>query len=363
MKRGNDDLMRILFLNSARRWGGNEKWTHLAAHALSEKHDVFFAYRDKNIGSRFEIPSFRMPFLSELDAITIGRLIHIIRKEGIEVLVPTKRKDYVLAGIASRIYGIINVIRLGIVRKPRGFQERVVFGRLADGVIVNAESIRETLLESGTLDSDTVRVIYNGLDREALEEAYEKEKSEFPFEFKVCSVGQMVERKRFDVLLDGFARFMKDSEADDAGLILLGDGNELETLKDRAEHLGISQVVCFEGFKENPYPAMAASDVFVSMSGNEGISNAMIEAMVLENAVIATKAGGTEEVIDDGKNGYLMASAEADLLAIHLRRMYENRELVKRMGIAARKTVLTMFDMRKMVEQMVSFFDDLISRE
>jgi len=75
----------------------------MATIALSQKNRVFFAYRDHLIGERFPVQKFRLPFLAEIDPITIAKLMAIIRKEKIDILVPTKRKDYVLAGIAAKL--------------------------------------------------------------------------------------------------------------------------------------------------------------------------------------------------------------------------------------------------------------------
>ena len=54
---------------------------------------------------------------------------------------------------------------------------------------------------------------------------------------------------------------------------------------------------------------MAASDVFVMTSTNEGISNALLEGMFLQNVPISTAAGGTTELIMNGENGFLVENA------------------------------------------------------
>jgi len=108
--------MNILFLNSAKRgWGGNENgpgWPPSRCH----KKQGLFAYRDHLIGERFPVQKFRLPFLAEIDPITIAKLMAIIRKEKIDILVPTKRKDYVLAGIAAKLGDASSIMRLGIDR-------------------------------------------------------------------------------------------------------------------------------------------------------------------------------------------------------------------------------------------------------
>ena len=117
--------MKYLFLNSARRWGGNERWTALAAQGLAVRNEVFFAYRKMEIGSRFDVPKYRLPFWNELDMLSISRLIFLIKKHHIDILIPTKRKDYVLAGFAAKAMGKKNVLRLGIERSIKTLGQTV----------------------------------------------------------------------------------------------------------------------------------------------------------------------------------------------------------------------------------------------
>jgi len=78
--------MNILFINSTKRgWGGNEKWTLLAAESLAVKNNTFLAYRDQRIANKFNIETLRLPFISEIDPVTIIRLVRFILKHHIDV--------------------------------------------------------------------------------------------------------------------------------------------------------------------------------------------------------------------------------------------------------------------------------------
>lgn len=75
----------------------------LAAKALSKNNNVFLAYRKDVIRSRISVPKIRLPFRHEADIETIIKLITFIKKRQIELIIPSKQKDYTLAGIVSRI--------------------------------------------------------------------------------------------------------------------------------------------------------------------------------------------------------------------------------------------------------------------
>lgn len=356
--------MNILFLNSAKRgWGGNEKWTRMAATALQEHHGIFLAYRDERIGERFPVRRFRLPFLAEIDPATIAALVSIIRREKIDLLIPTKRKDYVLAGIASRLTGTANILRLGIDRPLQGgLIQQLVYGTMAEGIIVNAERIKRTLSRTPWLDPEKIAVIYNGLDRETLElearEPYTK-----PYPFTIASAGALTSRKGFDFLIRAFARHCKERPGSQAGLVIAGEGEERPSLEALAASLGIAGKVRFEGFLRNPYPMMLAADLYVSASQSEGISNALIEAMALGCVPVTTRSGGAEESVRNGENGYLVDFGDEAALAAVISRLETDATLSEKMAHNAALQVARQFSMERMRDELASFCRSVIERK
>ncbi|MCF8216973.1 MAG: glycosyltransferase [Chlorobium sp.] len=348
--------MNILFLNSTRRgWGGNEKWTMLAAQTLARDYNTFLAYREPNIADRFTIEKFRLPFIAEIDPVTIVRLIGIIRKRRIDVLVPTKRKDYVLAGIVSRICSTANIVRLGIDRPLKDtFWNKLVYGTLADGIIVNSSKIRETLTKSSWIKPEKIRVIYNGLDCHKLE-TLSKEPFLKPAPFLIASAGLLIARKGFEMLIHAFALFLKEVPDAQAALVIAGDGPQHATLQQLAETLNIQNNVHLTGFLDNPYPLYRNCDVFVSASSSEGISNALIEAMYLNCVPISTPSGGIEEIMRDGENGFLVAHADKKKLAALIDELYHNPNRRQCIGAAAHETVLQAFSLDRMKKELLDF--------
>ena len=350
--------MNILFLNSARTWGGNEQWARLAAGSLNGRgREVFLAYREDAVGERFGIPSIRLPFRHEADVRTLLGLVSFVRKNRIDILIPTKRKDYVIAGIVSRICGCINMLRLGIVRDLKQDPvQKFIFNSLADGVIVNALSIKQKLLETGFVDPERIRVIHNGLDRKTIEALAEEECPAPPFGFTVTAMGELSERKGFDMLIRGFALFLERLETRDAGLVIIGEGPMKKELQKIAGALGIEQRVVFTGFLQNPYPCLARSRVFAMTSRNEGIANALLEAALLDNAIVSTASGGgIRAVIREGDNGFLLEDDREEQLAEVLYRLHSNPELLDRTAREAKQTITDMFSLERMAGEMETF--------
>ncbi len=353
--------MNILFVNTSRSWGGNEKWTRMAAHQLAEKNNVFLAYRSETLGRRFNINKKKLLFMNRADVFTLHGLTKYIKDSKIDVLVSTNRKYYLLGGIASRLGRCLHFVRCGIVWKvPENLYHRHLFTGFIDGIIVNAASIKLQLLNTSFIQEHKVHIIYNGLDLDKLKEA-KKTKTPAPFAYTIVSSGELNPRKGHDLVIKGFARFVAENRIRDAGLIILGQGRQKKELKALAGKLGVADRVIFPGFLDNPYPVLATSNLYVAMSANEGISNALLEAMYLGMVVISTPAGGAEDVISHGVNGFLTDFKETDNLSRLLSRVYFKKgfdpdKLVHR----ARQTVLNHFSLEKMAWSLLELLNQEI---
>jgi glycosyltransferase involved in cell wall biosynthesis len=348
--------MNILFLNSSRsKWGGgNEKSILLATKALRD-HQTVLAYRNEQVGEHFNIPKYKLPFLNEADLYTIAKLITIVKKHQIDVIIPSMRKDYALAGMVSRICRIKNILWLGTTLDLRNkWVYNLVFNLMADGIIVNANMIKETLLRSTFMRPERIRVIYYGLDPEAINRQC-REDIHKPFPFMVTAMGRVEPNKGFDFLIRSFARFLALTGAPDAGLVIMGQGPKLEEYKELAATLGIADRIIFTGFMANPFPYLKQSDVLTLSSIIEGLSIALLEAMFLGIPPISTFAGGVEEVIIDGKNGFLVEYGDEEKLATLIAKLYKKPLLKQEIGKKARRTITPMFSLEKLQHEIAEF--------
>ncbi|HWR01974.1 MAG TPA: glycosyltransferase [Chlorobaculum sp.] len=347
--------MNILFINSAREWGGTEKWTRMAAGSLAGEHDVSLIYRREVVGKNFDVRKFRLPCLSQVDLYSLFRMVAFIRKTGTDVIIPTKRKDYFLGGLAGKITGTPVILRLGADRRLKWPWQRFTYHTLSSGIIVNAGKIRKTLLETGYFPSDKIKVIYNGLDTGEIDRLCRQQSIPKPFPVTITGLGRLTWNKGYDFLIRGFAQFVKESGNRDAGLVIIGDGAQKEAFMELARELGVDARVIFPGFQSNPYPWLAASDIFAVTSTNEGLPNALLEAMYLGNAPISTRAGGADEAIDDGSNGFMLDYGEVETLAATLWKLCQSPDLRREMSEKARETIVERFSVERMKNEIARF--------
>jgi glycosyltransferase involved in cell wall biosynthesis len=131
-------------------------------------------------------------------------------------------------------------------------------------------------------------------------------------------------------------------------------------LQAQVEALGLSRNFHFVGASANPYPILRASTVFCLPSRNEGFSNALVEAMGSGLPCVATRVGGNAEVVADGKNGFLVASEDADAMADGILRILREPSLAQRLGQNARETIETRFSMESMMRRLMNIYDELL---
>lgn len=131
---------------------------------------------------------------------------------------------------------------------------------------------------------------------------------------RIITVARLVPWKGIHGLMTAMVRIR--ATYPDAQLIVVGDGPERAELERYAE-LRLKEGYIFTGALDNgaTLAAMATSDIFVLNSTYEGLSHVLLEALALGKAIVATRAGGNPEVIEDRMNGLLISIGDADGLA------------------------------------------------
>lgn len=148
-------------------------------------------------------------------------------------------------------------------------------------------------------------------------------KKEIPI---VLSVGRLVKAKNYALLLQAIKLVLEKSKVN---LVILGQGQEQESLEKLALQLHIKDNVDFVGFEENPFKYMARADIFVNSSMREGFGNSIVEAMALGLPVISTNCSGPAEIIENA--GILVPVQDAGALADAIIKMLGDENLRKEM--------------------------------
>lgn len=164
--------------------------------------------------------------------------------------------------------------------------------------------------------------------------------------FKVVTVGRLVPWKRVDKVIEA-VRFCAN-----AGLVIVGDGSQRQSLEALVRDLGLSERVFFAGQRSHTETLglMAACDLFVLNSTYEGFPHVVLEAMSVGLPVVAANAGGTPEVVQDGITGLLVESTPG-ALAQAVQQLLMQPDLRRRLATAGQADAQQRFSFAAMVAQ------------
>ncbi|MCW5891713.1 MAG: glycosyltransferase [bacterium] len=152
----------------------------------------------------------------------------------------------------------------------------------------------------------------------------------------VATVGRLEGRKGQDVLVAATRPLLATAGERPPQILIVGDGPLRNALAAQARELGVAASVHFAGTLADVRPALAATDVFVLPSREEGMSNALMEAMAAARPVVATAVGGNPEVLAGGRLGRLVPPDDAPALADAIRDLLADPAAAGGLGAAAR---------------------------
>jgi N-acetylgalactosamine-N,N'-diacetylbacillosaminyl-diphospho-undecaprenol 4-alpha-N-acetylgalactosaminyltransferase len=197
------------------------------------------------------------------------------------------------------------------------------------GVIVPAEGLKKSLEKNTGLTN--IVTIPNAVDLDSIQKMIvvplQKNSRK-----SIVAVGRMVAIKRFDYLIRTFA---KSTMCHDVDLVLVGGGEELDSLKKLAVDLGLANVK-FIGQSDNPYHYMADARCLVVTSEMETFANVIIESFACGTPVVSVDCDfGPREIIRDSIDGYLVPLDDDQLLMQRIQEIVMNDETYQSMRINA----------------------------
>jgi glycosyltransferase involved in cell wall biosynthesis len=139
------------------------------------------------------------------------------------------------------------------------------------------------------------------------------------------------------------------------------DAEYRQALEARARRLGLGDRVVFTGVRLDVPEVLAQVAVSVLPSLSEGLSNVVIESMAAGVPVVATRVGGTPELVEEGRTGLLTPPRDPVALAGAICRVLEDRELASRFGQAGRRRIAEHFSLERMVRDTEGLYERLLT--
>lgn len=200
--------------------------------------------------------------------------------------------------------------------------------------------------------------IYNPIDFKEIEQL------QIDFEVNepkyIVAAGRMNDTiKQFDQLIECYANSILPKQG--IKLLFLGDGEHKNKLQTLAEQLGLSALIEFKGFVENPFPYYKKALFTVLSSKNEGFPNVLIETLATQTPVIAFDCfSGPNEIIEHEINGLLVDNQNFQALTEAMNAMIENVDLYQNCKQNAKESVRK-FDVEIIGQQWQNLFKNVVS--
>ena len=205
-------------------------------------------------------------------------------------------------------------------------------------------------------------VIYNGVDdlasRPAEPAPSETTRPEPGRPTAVC-IASLRPKKGHAHLLEAFRQVVARVPA--ARLLIVGEGPLRDELRRLAARLGLDGTAVFTGYRPDVADLLRAADLFVLASREEGMPNALLEAMSAGLPSVVTNVGGVPEVVEEGRTGYLVPPADPAAMAQRLATLLEDPQLRSRMGVEARLRFEASFTLQRMVAAYESLYGQVLA--
>ena len=234
---------------------------------------------------------------------------------------------------------------------PKRRLVNAVAARLADRVFAVSQDVRQHLIDENFAPA-RVEVIYNGVDIGPVPDVDTRRRirRELAVGDDVVVVGTIARLDPVKDLGTLVRAAILAARAQPIQLVVIGDGPERSSLEALAAHRTGSLQARFLGHLENAREWLAGCDVYANSSITEGVSLTILEAMAAGLPIVATRVGGTPEVVDE-TCGRLVPPRDPDAMATALVALAADRLRRESLGTAARARVEDRFTLSRMIAE------------
>jgi glycosyltransferase involved in cell wall biosynthesis len=294
-------------------------------------------------------------------AVQLARLLRLERADVLHT--HTLAAANALSRVAGRFARVPVVSHLHIANHFRASTRLLVAGldnataRSAAALVAVSEGTKRAYEEQGY--PHRIRVIYNGVESRPADADGVRDELAIPSDAPlVAEVGRLCDVKGQRELIDALAQ-VPEARAVFVGADVEQGGAYERTLRRRAEDAGVADRVVFAGYRQDAGRIIAAADVLALPSWTEGLPLVVLEAMALGRPVVATRVGGTPELVGDGETGVLVPPRDVGALAEALQRLLGDEPLRRRLGEAGRKRVDERFSAERMAREVLEVYDEV----
>jgi glycosyltransferase involved in cell wall biosynthesis len=229
---------------------------------------------------------------------------------------------------------------------------------LLTGAIAVNEDIRESLVNDHRIAKELIRVIPPGIN---LERFVPGEPRDFRDEGRVPvvgAIGRLDPLKGFDHFLESIRKVI--DQGHEAMFVIVGEGEEERSLRQKARDLKIEKVVTFAPPMPDIIDLYRSFDIVVMPTLRGGVGLTALEAMAMAKPVVASAVGEMLNIVLDGKTGFLVPEGDPDAIADRIVRLIGDPRLAIELGAAGRIRVSEIYSLPPMIGATEAFYQEIL---
>lgn len=365
--------MFSLHVDTARTWRGGQNQVLLTVNGLRAigQRAALVAHPDGELRNRVEEGLELIPIApkTEMDLTAAWRFARLVKKLAPDVIHAHDPHGVAMASLAlslgassaksgstqARPPALVASRRVDFHLKGNSFSRWKY--RQVDCFLAASEAIRQMLLSDGVPAERTVTV-HEGIDIDHVLAAPPVNVHEafwLPHHAPIVgNVAALVPHKGQRYLID--AAHLVVQQVPDARFVILGEGELREHLEHQVKEHHLEKHVLLPGFRTDVLGCIKSFDVFVMSSVTEGLGTSLLDAMACARPIVATRAGGIPEIVDDNVNGVLVPPRDAHALADAIVRLLKDAGTRERMGGAGLARVRERFTVERMVAETAAVY-------
>ena len=356
--------LQIVHTESSLGWGGQEIRILSEAQGLIRRgHDVKLlcppAARIHAEAANWGVPAVALP-IDRKRPIGLGALHQWFGANTASDIINTHSStDSWLAALAQIALGRpTRIVRTRHISAPvpRGPLSRWLYMRAAARVVTTGEALKRQLVEHNGFRASRIESVPTGIDAGRFRPGERKaSRARFGLPQDKILVGIVATLRSWKghlFLIEAMTRLPEHIE-----LVIVGDGPQREVLEQKIAGLGLRGRVRMQGQQADVLPWLRALDIFALPSyANEGVPQALVQAMLVELACVTAPIGGIPEVAEHERTALMVPPRDAIALAAAIERLAGNEGLRRELGEAARKHCVEGYSYERMLERMESVF-------
>lgn len=322
------------------------------------------------------IPEFRREISPFNDVIALIRLYRIIRRRRFHIVHTHTSKAGVLGRIAAKLAGTPVIVHTshGSIFHPIYFRPSVLWffslverfaAGLTDKIITISEDETDDYLQRRIAGNEKFIVIPSGVDTQSFPGRLidkDKKRGDLGLPGDVPIVGmiaRLAPEKGHDVCLQAFQQVVRAFPK--ACLLIVGEGELREDIRERISRLGLEKSVVMLGYRKDIPEITQILDVSVHPSFMEGgVSRSVVESMLCKVPVVAAAVGGIPEVVMHEKNGLLVPPGDATALAQAIIRLLNDGNLRSKLADAAYGPIQKTHSLETMTDKIFRLYGELL---